>query len=482
MNFRSVFHLIAYVVIFMSVAIAAAALVGLGCGDAGVDIRNMFASAGIVLALGVLMLVPTRGKVDLTRKDGFAIVTFGWLVIGLVGAIPYLMTGAIPSPVDAVFETLSGFTTTGSTVVTDIEILPRSIVFWRSLTQWLGGMGVVLLCVAILPFLGVGGMQIYRAEMPGPSKDRLTPRIANTAKLLYGVYVLLTGLQILALRIAGMNLFDAVNHSFCTLSSGGFSPYNASIAHFPSPAIHLILAFFMIVAGANFTLHYRFLRGDGLAYFRSSEMRAYLLVVLGCTGIIAWNLCSQRGLALGQSLVDSLFQVSTIITTTGFATADYDQWPLLSKTILFALLFSGACAGSTSGGLKIVRVVVVVKECLRQLKLFMQPHAVLKVRMGPQTVPATVVSAILGFFLFYLLLFLLCTLIMTLFLPDLTSAASAVIACISNVGPGFNLVGPTRNFAAIADGGKILLTFCMLLGRLELFTVLVLFSPRFWRK
>ncbi len=482
MNSRGVCQLLSYLVAFIGAAIGVSALVGWGCGDGAEALAGMARAAGFCLLLGAAGVMLARGRVDLTRKDGFAIVTFGWLVVGNVGALPYLFTGTIPHPVDAVFETISGFTTTGSTILADIEVLPRGIVFWRSLTQWLGGMGVVLLCVAILPFLGVGGMQIYRAEMPGPSKDRLTPRIANTAKLLYGVYVLLTVLQVLALRLAGMGWYDAVNHSFCTLSGGGFSPYNSSIAYYDSRVIHVIIAVFMILGGTNFTLHYRCLRGDPGAYLRSSEMRLYLGVVVVAVALIATDLGLHAGYRPGPALVDGFFQVSTVLTTTGFATADYDQWPLLSKTLLFLLLFSGACAGSTSGGIKIMRTLVVCKECARQVKLFLQPHAVLKVRMGHQSVPAPIVASIAAFFLCYLLLYILFTVLMTLFLPDLVSAASAVVACMSNVGPGFNLVGPARNFAEVALGGKVLLSACMVLGRLELFTVLVLFSPRFWKR
>jgi trk system potassium uptake protein TrkH len=483
MNSRAVFHLISYLVMFISLAMAASAGVSWAYGDAAEVSLQLLRSAGISFLLGAGLNRLTPGKVALTRKDGFAIVSFGWLTVGVIGAIPYWLTGAIPHPVDAVFETISGFTTTGATILTDIEALPRGVIFWRSLTQWLGGMGVLLLCVAILPFLGVGGMQIYRAEMPGPSKDRLTPRIGTTAKLLYGVYLLLTVLETALLMAVGMTFFDAINHTFCTMSTGGFSPYNQSLAAFDSSAVHYIVIVFMVLAGINFALHFRFLtKRDLSVYSRSSETRMYLLLILVFTGLITFDLYRHQFMDLPIAFRDALFQVVSILTTTGFATADYDVWPLLSVTLIFALLFSGGCAGSTAGGLKVMRGLVLLKEIFRNIQLFMLPQAVVKVRLDRHPVPPSIVSGITAFTFCYLLLIGLFTLCMTFYFPDLASAGSAAVSCLSNVGPGFAEIGPTRNYAAIADGGKLLLSFCMLLGRLELFTVLVLFTPSFWKK
>lgn len=482
MNVRAVSHLISFLILFVSLAIASSALISRVYGDEGEVIRQLLTSAGVAALLGGGLWLATRGPVQLTRKDGFAIVSFGWLAVGIVGSVPYILTGAIPHPVDALFETISGFTTTGATILTDIEALPRGVIFWRSFTQWLGGMGVLLLCVAILPFLGVGGMQIYRAEMPGPSKDRLTPRIGNTAKLLYGVYVLLTAVQTGLLMLAGMSFFDAINHTFCTVSTGGFSPHNQSIAAFDSSWIHGILIVFMLLAGINFSLHFRCLRGKPGGYLRSTETKTYLLLVLAAAVVITLNLQRVHPGSFGLQFRDALFQVTSIVTTTGFVTADYNLWPLLSKTLLFMLLLSGGCAGSTAGGLKVMRSVILLKEVFRQVKLYMQPQAVLKVRLDQQSVNPTVVSGITAFTFCYLLLIVVFTILMTFYLPDLASASSAAFSCLSNVGPGFAALGPTRNYAEIADGGKLILAFCMLLGRLELFTVLVLFSPRFWKR
>lgn len=482
MNFRSVFHLISHLVMVISAAVALSAVVGWAYGDDMGTVLPMLGAAVLSGLLGLGGFCFTRGAVELTRKDGFAVVTLGWLVVAHVGALPYWMTGAIPHPVDAFFETISGFTTTGATILTDIEALPRGILFWRSLTQWLGGMGVLLLCVAILPFLGVGGMQLYRAEMPGPSKDRLTPRIANTAKLLYGVYVILTLLQFVALRLAGMSGYDAINHAFTTLSSGGFSTYNASIAHFASPWIHAIITLFMAMAGVNFALHFRWMRGDFRALRRSMELRVYAGVLGVAVLWIVVNLWATRSQSPARLLLDAAFQVVSIVTTTGFATVDFDLWPLGARTLMFVLLFTGGCAGSTAGGIKMMRLIVVCKECFRQIRLFMQPQAVLKVRLDQQSVQPAIVAGIMAFFVAYMLIFATFTLLMTVYTGDLQTAASAVIACLGNVGPGFGQVGPTENFAFFSEPAKILLSFCMLLGRLELFTVLVMFSPGFWKR
>ncbi|WFB35420.1 potassium transporter TrkG [Kiritimatiellota bacterium B12222] len=482
MNSRCVFHLVSYLIMFVSVAMGSCALVSWAYGDGLRVILQILSSAGTGLLLGGALCFFTKGDVNLSRKDGFAIVTFGWLCVGAVGALPYLFTGAIPSVADALFETMSGFTTTGSTILSDIELLPRGIIFWRSFTQWLGGMGVLLLCVAILPFLGVGGMQIYRAEMPGPSKDRLTPRIGNTAKLLYGVYLLLTVVQTGLLMCAGMTFFDAINHTFCTVSTGGFSPYNRSLGEFDSTWIHSIVIVFMVLAGINFSLHFQFLRGRRDVYWRSAETKTYLIVMLVVATLITWNLVSHQADGdAGIQFRDALFQVVSITTTTGFATADYDIWPLLSKALIFILLFSGGCAGSTAGGLKIMRSLVVCKEVFRQIKLYMQPQAVLKVRMDRQSVAPNIVSGITAFSLCFILLVVVFSLIMTFYLGDFAAASSAAVSCLGNVGPGFSELGPTMNYAGIADSGKLILAFCMLLGRLELFTVLVMLSPNFWK-
>jgi len=480
MNLRCVLHVVAVLILVVSAAMGTSALAAWGWGDPAEVIGALLRAMLIGALIGVALYMATRGPMSLSRKDGFGIVALGWLAAGLVGSLPYMLTGAIPGPADAVFETVSGFTTTGATILTDIDVLPRGVVYWRSLTQWLGGMGVLLVVVAILPVLGVGGMQIYRAEMPGPQKDRLTPRIGTTAKLLYGVYLLLTVAEVILLMVAGMSFFDALNHTFCTVSTGGFSPYNASIAAFDSTWIHSIIIVFMLLAGINFSLHFRFLRGDWRTYARSDETRLYLGLVLGCS--LAILLAVPSDASLGLRLRDALFQVASITTTTGFATADFDLWPLFPKALVFMLLFSGGCAGSTAGGIKVMRSLVLWKEVFRQMRLFMQPQAVRKVRVDRFPLAVNIVSGITAFTFCYLLLAVAGTLLMTFYFSDLASAMSAAVSCLGNVGPGFAEIGPTRNYASMADSGKLILVFFMLLGRLELFTVLVLFTPALWKR
>ena len=434
------------------------------------------------LLIGIVLWFATKGKVDLTRKDGFGIVVLGWVMVCHVGCLPYVHTGEIPHPVDAFFETISGFTTTGASILDTVDGISYGILFWRSLTQWLGGMGVLLLCVAILPFLGVGGMQIYRAEVPGPSKDRLTPRIASTAKLLWFVYVILTTAQTLLLKLAGMGWFDAICHAFCTLSTGGFSTHTASAAAFDSNAIQIILIVFMILGGINFSIHYRALHGDVKQYISNAECRLYLLLILLFGIAISASVFGSNFDRIDEALIAGFFQVTSIVTTTGFANTDYDQWSNFSRYTLFALMFVGGCAGSTTGGIKTIRIQVMVKEVLRQVRLFMMPQAVLKVRIGKKPVDYNIVASIAALVVSFIAIFALGTVAMTFFTPDITSAASASIAALGNIGPGLGSVGPAQNFAEIPYAGKIILSLLMLMGRLELFSVMVVLHPNFWKK
>jgi trk system potassium uptake protein TrkH len=443
---------------------------------------GMAVSAGIVTVCGLAMFLLTRGSVELSRRDGFAIVALGWVAASLFGALPFVLTGVIPDPVSAVFETMSGFTTTGASVLTDLETLPRGVLFWRAMTHFFGGMGVLVLCVAILPFLGVGGMQIYRAEMPGPSKDRLTPRIATTAKLLWGVYVLLCAAEASLLRLGGMSWFDAFCHAFATMATGGFSTRTASVAAFDSVYIEVVIIVFMFFAGTNFALNYRALRGQPLCFFRDPEFRFYLGAWLTATLVLVLNIHGTVYPSLGEAVRAAFFQSTSIITTTGFCTEDFDRWPGASKVLLVLLMFVGGCAGSTGGGMKNMRVFVLLKKVLREVRLFMQPSAVLKIKMGRVSVTQEVISHISAFFIVFVLVFALGTLVMSFFTPDLQTAASSVIASLGNIGPGLGAVGAVQNYAAIPAAGKVFLTFCMLLGRLELYTVLIILLPSFWRK
>jgi trk system potassium uptake protein TrkH len=369
---------------------------------------------------------------------------------------------------------MSGFTTTGSTILTDIESLPRSILFWRSLTHWIGGMGIIVLSLAILPMLGVGGMQLFQAEVPGPTADRLKPRIQDTAKLLWGVYVIFTALETLLLMAGNMSFYDAICHSFATR--------NASIAAYNSAYIDWVITLFMFLAGVNFSLHYYALKGRIGEYFRNEEFRFYLLISCGAVAILMWM---NQG-TVYDSVIDNLrysaFQTASILTTTGFATADFELWPVVTQYILLFLMFIGGCAGSTGGGMKVARILLLFKHGTVQLYHLIHPRAVRLVKLGNNPVDQEVMQSILGFFALFMAVFVSASFLMAASGMDLVSGAAAVIATLGNIGPGLGSVGPVDNFAHISAFGKSVLIFCMLLGRLELFTVLVLFLPSFWRK
>lgn len=439
-------------------------------------------SAGICLTLGIGLFRGCRTTKELSLREGFAIVTFGWSLFALFGALPFVLSGAIPSYLDAVFETMSGFTTTGSSILVQIEVLPPSVLFWRALTHWLGGMGIIVLSLAILPMLGVGGMQLFKAEVPGPTTDRLKPRIQDTAKLLWGVYVLLTALQTLLLMLGDMSFFDALCHSFATLATGGFSTRNASVAAYSSAYIDWVVTLFMFLAGVNFTLHYQALRGRLRDIWRNEEFLFYLAITFAATVLLV---ILNQG-AVYHSLVDNLrfsaFQATSIMTTTGFATADYEQWPVLAQYLLIFLMFVGGCAGSTSGGMKVARILLLFKHAHVQIYRLIHPRAVRLVKFGGTPVDREVMQSILGFFALYMGIFVFASALMAASGLDVVSAGAAVIATLGNIGPGIGSVGPIDNFSHVSDFGKSVLVGCMLLGRLELFTVLVLFFPTFWRK
>jgi trk system potassium uptake protein TrkH len=488
MNKRAVFHLVAMVTLVIGVAMGICSALSLYWRDPVWAQSSLLLSSAITSAFALALLFKTRGDINLSRRDGFAVVTFGWLFAAIFGALPYIISGVIPHPVAAIFETMSGFTTTGASVLPSgdfqtLESLPRGILFWRALTHWFGGMGVLVLCVAILPFLGVGGMQLYRAEMPGPSKDRLTPRITTTAKLLWGVYALLTLLEILLLKfVGGMNWFDSVCHSFATIATGGFSTRTESIGAFNSGAVDWIVIMFMFLSGINFALHYRALTGRPGCYFRNAEFRLYFFLwVGGClflTAIIWLAGCGE----FFSCLKDALFTGTSIFTTTGFVTADFDQWPNAARFLLVLMMVCGSSTGSTSGAIKLMRISIVFKKAMREIRLFMRPNAVIQIKYNGRVVDQDVVSHITAFFVMYISVLVLCAWLMTFFTPDTETAISSVAATLGGVGPGLSAVGATQNFAAIPVPGQIILTLCMLLGRLELYTVLILFLPSFWKK
>ena len=447
------------------------------------DLVALVVTTAICFSVGIILrLLTNKAEKNIGKREGYIIVSLVWVIFSLFGALPFIISGAIPSYTDAFFETISGFTTTGASILNDIESMPHGLLFWRSLTQWLGGMGIIVLSIAILPMFGIGGMQLFVAEVPGPTPDKLHPRIKETAKRLWGIYILFTLTEVILLKLGGMNWFDAVNHSFTTMATGGYSTKQASIAHFNSPFIHYVIIVFMFLAGTNFTLSYFALHFKFGKVFKNEEFRYYLGFVILFTVAIAFALRYFEGYNPEKSFRDSLFQVVSIITTTGYATADYLQWMPFVIVMIFALMFFGGSAGSTGGSVKIVRITLLLKNSYQELKRIIHPNAIIPVRINGKSVPPQIISNILAFVVFYMLTTIISTVVISALGYDLETSLGAVAATLGNIGPGIGRVGPIENYAHIPVFGKWFLSFLMLIGRLELFTVLVLFSPSFWKK
>ncbi|WP_439127564.1 TrkH family potassium uptake protein [Polaribacter sp.] len=455
-------------------------------------------NAGIITVfIGIILYFANKPtSTNIQKKEGYLIVTLGWLTLSFTGMLPYLLSGAIPSFTNAFFETISGYSTTGSSILTDIDNMPKGILFWRSATHWIGGMGIIVLTIAILPLLGIGGMQLFMAEAPGPSADKLHPRITDTAKRLYLIYVLLTLLEFLLLKFAGMNWFDAINHAMATMSTGGFSTKGDSIAFYNGkPLIQYIIIAFMFIAGTNFVLTYFALKGKVQKVFKSEEFKYYLFGILSISTIITIiiiffqdpNLESvlAHPKVLGETesaIRHSLFMVTSVVTTTGFVSADFTMWNFFATGIFFALFFTGGSAGSTSGGVKVVRHIVMLKNSFLEFKKALHPNAIIPVRYDGQTVNKNIVFNIISFFIIYMLIFIMSSVVLTLFGLDFMSALGAAASSLGNIGPAIGSVSPVDNFNHLTDTAKWFCSFLMLIGRLELFTVLILFTPFFWRK
>ncbi|MBP7849104.1 MAG: TrkH family potassium uptake protein [Lentimicrobiaceae bacterium] len=439
-------------------------------------------SALTALVSGGLLMISTRGydPRNIGKREGYIVVSFAWMVISLFGSFPFYISGYIPSFTDAIFETASGFSTTGATILTDIEALPKALLFWRSMTHWIGGMGIIVLSLAILPFLGIGGMQLFIAEVPGPTKDKLHPRIAETAKRLWGIYFILTLIQTSLLMFGGMDLFDGLCHAFGTMATGGFSTRNDSIASF-SPYIQYVIIVFMILAGTNFTLHYMAVSGAFASVTRNDEFRYYMAIIGIITLVVSVSLFLDGMFGPEASFRHALFQTVSIVTTTGFITSDYLIWPDFAWFLIFLAMFTGGSAGSTGGGIKMIRHFLLVKNSFLEMKRLIHPQGVIPVRINGRPVSQGIIFNVLAFFLIYLLIFASGSMVMALLGLDFDTAIGATAACLGNIGPGIGKVGPVGNFAFIPDFGKWFLSFLMILGRLELFTVLILFSRAFWR-
>jgi trk system potassium uptake protein TrkH len=449
------------------------------------DLWCFILSVGITSGTGGALYFACRPRGEknvISHREGFLIVSAGWIFASFFGGLPYMIHGALPALTDAYFETMSGFTTTGATVINKIEALPHGILLWRSMTQWLGGMGIIVLSVAILPFLGVGGRQLFRAELPGPVKDKLVPRIAETARSLWIVYIIITIAGFILLLFGGMSAFDAVNHIFCAMATGGFSTKDSSIAWFNSAYIDGVFIVFMLLAGINFTLHYQVLTGNFRSFFRNSELQFFLGTVLVVTALITVDLRLNVFAEIGKAFRYALFQTSSIITTTGFVTDNFARWPAFSQIILVILMFIGGSAGSTGGGIKCVRLLLILKDSYRELYRLIHPHAVTQVKLDNMTVPPDVMKSIWGFFALYIGLAILATILMSSLGLDMLTSFASVAATIGNIGPGLGLVHPASTYSEVPTLGKWILSFCMLVGRLEIYTVLVLLIPEFWKK
>jgi trk system potassium uptake protein TrkH len=434
-------------------------------------------------ALGSLVMLATRQRrIDLSPKDGFLLVSLSWIAAALFSCLPFCLSGAIPSFTDAFFETMSGFTTTGASILEEIESLPKSILFWRSMTHWLGGMGIVVLTCAILPILGIGAYQLIKAEAPGPTLDRITPKITSTAKILWYIYLFLTVAETSLLMAGGMNLFDALTHTFGTLATGGFSPKNRSVGHYNSGYIDGIITLFMLLAGMNFILFYRVISGNIRRFFTNVEMRVYLAVFAIATVIMTFVLLERQYESFGTSLRYAAFQAATVLTTTGYVTADYAAWPFLAQTVLFLLMFVGGCSGSTGGGIKVIRIITMAKLAFNEMKYLAHPRGIFAIRLEGRTLKKDVVYTIGGFFFLYILMLLITAVVVASGGNDILTSVTSALVTLGNIGPGFGKIGPTGNYAFFPAYVKWFLSFAMLIGRLELYTVLVLLTPKFWHR
>jgi len=443
------------------------------------DLSAFLYSIVCAICTGSLLRTKARLSKELGLREGYLIVTLGWLLAGIFGALPFVFSGSVSNFIDGFFESVSGFTTTGSTNIDNIEALPHGILFWRSFTHWLGGMGIIVLFLALLPGVGAGGFQMYRAEVPGPTASKLSSKTAKTAKILWLIYIGLTVIQTILLVLSGLSLFDSLTHTFGTVATGGYSTKALSVGALKNPAAEVIILIFMVLSGANFSFYYYLLRKQWDKVFYDEELRFYIGVIVVATLLIAWDI---RNIVPAKDLIrTSAFHVVSIITTTGYTTANFDAWPAFSKMILLLLMFFGGCAGSTAGAMKQIRMLILSKYCGKELIHTLHPKAVVQVKVNGKPIPDDVLRSILAFSFVYIALFVLGTLFITMLGEDMITAISAAATTLGNVGPGFGKLGPELTFSQIPQIGKFVLSILMLMGRLELFTVMVCFTSSFWK-
>ena len=478
MNYSIVLYILGCVLKFESAFLVLPALVGLIYREhASV---SYLAVAVLCLILGVLLTHKKPRSTNLYTREGFVAVALSWIIMSIFGAIPFVLTGDIPFYVDALFETISGFTTTGSSILTDVESISKASLFWRSFSHWIGGMGVFVFIMAILPMMGGSTMNLMKAESPGPSVSKLVPHVKDTAKILYGIYIAITICEATILRALGMPLFDSLTTTFGTVGPGGFGIRNDSIAGY-SPAIQITITVFMILSGINYTAYFYILTGKIKELFKIEEVRWYLAIIFGSVAVITWNVRSLYP-TFSETLRHAFFQVGSIITTTGYATTDFDLWPALSKTLLVTLMFIGACAGSTSGGIKVSRILILLKTIRKELSLIIHPRQVKKIRMDGHPVDHETLRSANVFLVVYFVLLLTSMLLISVDEFDFSTNFTSVVTVLNNIGPGLNLVGPTQNFSIFSPFSKFVLMFDMLAGRLELFPMMILLMPSTWKR
>ena len=480
-NFRFIANLMGKLLMVESAFLLLCACVALLYGES--DALAFFYTTSITAVAGFMMthFIKTKDRI-LAKKDGYFTVTMVWIVFSIFGCLPYIFGQTIPSFADAFFETMSGFTTTGSSILNDIDSLPHATLFWRSLTQWLGGLGIIMLFIAILPSLGIEGRDLYVAETTGPTHSKTSFTFTASARQMWIVYTSLTLLQTFLLMFGGMDFFDGICHSFTTMATGGFSTKQDSIAYWDSAYIQYVIIVFMLMAGTNFGLLFTAIRGNWRKLLRDNEFQLYFLIALLASVIIGLGLYYHQWAGLEKSMRDAAFQVVTLMTTTGFATVDYLLWPPFVCLILFLLFFIGSSAGSTAGGMKVIRVYMLFKNSFIELKRIIHPNGIINVKYNGKTVHPNIMTGIMGFSILYMIVFVIGTIIMTLCTEDIITASSAVITAMSNVGPAFGSLGPMDSFAPLNDFAKLFLAFLMLVGRLEILTVMVLFTRGFWKR
>jgi trk system potassium uptake protein TrkH len=476
MNYGIVLNFIGNLLRFLALAMIVPLFVAFYYGESLLPFGVAVAFTGI---FGIVLSYFYRIEGEWKVKEGFMIVVFAWITASIFGSIPFLFEGV--TLINAIFETMSGFTSTGATILVDIGAHSKSLLFWRSMTQWIGGMGIIVLFVAILPKLGVAGRQLFRAEAPGPTEDKIKPRIRGTAKTLWAVYVSISALEIVALMLAGLSLYDALTHTFSTMGCGGFSPYGDGVATFNNPLVEGIITLFMFLAGANFALYYRTLFSNKKSLINNEEFRAYSLILLSLTLLLSLVLWRDTYGSIFEAFRYSVFQIVSISTATGFATVDFNMWSDSAKFFLLAAMFVGGCSGSAAGGVKVVRSLLFVKLSLRELFRLLHPKSVKPIKFNNKSVPESVILSVVSFLGLYIMLSFFTAFVLAVQGVDIVSSLTASFATIGNIGPGFNVVGPWGNFDTIPFLGKTMLIGNMLFGRLELFTTFVLFLPEFWK-